>query len=424
MTVLFLIVFVIVLFLGMPVAFSMVTAAMAFVSGAGFSMRVVVEKFLTGPDSYTLIAVPFFILAANLMNTGGVTQRIFGFADYCVGHVKGGLGHVNIFASVIFAGMSGAAVADAGGLGQIELKAMRESGFDDDFSLAVTAASSTVGPIIPPSIPAVIYCVTSGASIGKIFLAGFIPGIFMALAMSGVVYFIARRRGYPVEPKRTFKEKLVSFKNAFPALLTPIIVIGGIVSGKFTPTESAIIASTYALILGFAYRELTLKKLKKIFLDTAIQTTTTIVIIAAAAVFGWVLSYMRIPQILSTSFLSLFTSKTLGIFAIMVVLLVVGCFMETIAAITIMTPVLLPIVASFGIDPVHFGILMVLNLMIGLITPPVGLVLYTLSNISKVPFYRIAKAATPFMVILFAVLLVLAYIPQITMFLPNLFYGG
>ncbi len=423
MTVLFIIVFVIVLFLGMPVAFSMVTAAMTFVSGAGFSMRVVVEKFLTGPDSYTLIAVPFFILAANLMNTGGVTRRIFGFADYCVGHVKGGLGHVNIFASVIFAGMSGAAVADAGGLGQIELKAMRESGFDDDFSLAVTAASSTVGPIIPPSIPAVIYCVTSGASIGKIFLAGFIPGIFMALAMSGVVYFIAHKRGYPVEPKRTLKEKVVSFKNAFPALLTPIIVIGGIVSGKFTPTESAIIASTYALILGFIYKELSIRKLKKIFLDTAIQTTTTIVIIAAAAVFGWVLSYMRIPQILSSSFLGLFTSPAIGIFAVMIVLLVVGCFMETIAAITIMTPVLLPIVTSFGMDPVHFGILMVLNLMIGLITPPVGLVLYTLSNISSVPFYRIAKAAVPFMIILFAVLLVLAYIPQITMFLPNLFYG-
>lgn len=423
MTILFIILFFVVLFLGMPVAFSMVTSAMVFVSGSGFSMRVVVEKFLSGPDSYTLIAVPFFILAANLMNTGGVTTKIFDFADTCVGHVKGGLGHVNIFASVIFAGMSGAAVADAGGLGQIELKAMREAGFDDEFSLAVTAASSTVGPIIPPSIPAVIYCVTSGASIGKMFLAGFLPGLFMALAMSAVVYFLAHKRGYPLEPKRSMKEKLVSFKSAFPSLMTPVIIMGGIITGKFTPTEAAIIASTYALILGFAYKELSLKKLKTILLDTAIQTTGTILIIAAAAVFGWVLSYMRVPQILSCSFLGLFQSKAIGLFAIMVVLLIIGCFMETIAAITIMTPVLLPIAVAFGLDPVHFGILMVLNLMIGLITPPVGLVLYTLSNISAVPFYRIAKATIPFMIILFVVLLVLCYVPQITMFLPNLVYG-
>lgn len=423
MTVIFILVFALVLFLGMPVAFSMVVSAMAFVSGSGFSMRVVVEKFLSGSDSYTLIAVPFFILAANLMNTGGVTTKIFDFANYCIGHIKGGLGHVNIFASVIFAGMSGAAVADAGGLGQIELKAMRESGFDDDFSLAVTAASSTVGPIIPPSIPAVIYCVTSGASIGKMFLAGFIPGLIMALAMSGVVFFLAHKRGYPTEPKRTLKERAISFKKAFPSLMTPVIIMGGIITGKFTPTEAAIIASTYALILGFAYKELSLRKLKTIILETAIQTTGTILIIAAAAVFGWVLSYMRIPQMLSSSFLSLFSSKIIGLFAIMVVLLIVGCFMETIAAITIMTPVLLPVAVAFGLDPVHFGILMVLNLMIGLITPPVGLVLYTLSNISDVPFYRIAKAAIPFMVILFVVLLVLCYVPQLTMFLPNLVYG-
>jgi tripartite ATP-independent transporter DctM subunit len=424
MTLIFILVFTIVLFLGLPVAFSMVVSAMAFVTGSGFSMRVVVERFISGGDSFTLLAVPFFILAANLMNTGGVTTKIFDFANYCVGHIKGGLGHVNIFASVIFAGMSGAAVADAGGLGQIELKAMREAGFDDDFTLAVTGASSTIGPIIPPSIPAVVYCVTSGASIGKMFLAGFIPGIIMALAMSILVFFLAYKRGYPVEPKRTFKEKLISFRKAFPSLMTPVIIMGGILTGKFTPTEAAIIASTYALILGLVYRELNFKKIKTILLETAIQTTGTILIIAAASVFGWVLSYMRIPQMLSSSFLSLFTSKAIGLFMIMIVLLIVGCFMETIAAITIMTPVLLPIAVAFGLDPVHFGILVVLNLMIGLLTPPVGLVLYTLSNISNVPFYRIAKAGAPFMIILFGVLLLLCYVPQITMFLPNLFFGA
>jgi tripartite ATP-independent transporter DctM subunit len=408
---------------GMPIAFSMIISSLCFVLAEGISLRIIVEKFLSGPDSFTLMAVPFFILAANLMNRGGITERIFDFANKMVGHITGGLGHVNIFASVIFSGMSGAAVADAGGLGQIELKAMRQAGFDDEFSLAVTGASSTIGPVIPPSIPAVVFCVTAGVSIGRVFIAGFLPGIVMALAMSVVVYFIALKNGYPVEPKTTIRQKLESFRRAFLSLMTPVIIIGGILSGVFTPTEAAIIASLYALFLGFFYRTLKLRDLKPILLETAVVTTGTILIIAAASAFGWVLSYERIPQTLSAGFLSIFTNKYIALTMIMVVLLIVGCFMETIAAITIMTPVLMPLVLKLGVDPVHFGVIMILNLMIGLVTPPVGLVLYTLSGISNVPFYRITKAMIPFFVILVVVLMLLIFIPQITLFLPGIVFA-
>lgn len=423
MIVLFIGLFCAFLFLGMPIAFCLVASSLGFVLGDGLSVRIIVEKFLSGPDSFTLLAVPFFILAANIMNTGGVTERIFDFANKMVGHIRGGLGHVNIFASVIFAGMSGAAVADAGGLGQIELKAMRKAGFDDDFSLAVTGASSTIGPVIPPSIPAVVFSVTAGVSVGRLFIAGIVPGLLMALALAVVVYVTAKKRNYPVEPKTNIREKLVAFRRAFFSLMTPVIIIGGILSGKFTPTEAAIIATVYALVLSLFYKTLKLSDLKRILLETAIATTGTLLIIASAAVFGWVLSYERIPQMLSSSFLSVFHDKTISLLMIMVVLLVLGCFMETIAAITIITPVLMPIIKSFGIDPIHFGVLLILNLMIGLLTPPVGLVLYTLSNVTGVPFYRIAKATTPYLVILLVVLVILCFVPQLALFLPNLVFG-
>ena len=422
--ILFIVLFFAFMFLGMPIAFCMVASSAVYVYQSGLNPRVIVEKFLAGPDSFTLLAVPFFILAANLMNTGGITERIFNFARKAVGHITGGLGHVNIFASVIFAGMSGAAVADAGGLGQIELKAMREAGFDDDFSLAVTGASSTVGPVIPPSIPAVVFAVTSGVSVGRVFIAGVIPGIIMALAMAVVVYFWAKKKGYPVDPKSSLMERLVAFKRAFLSLMTPIIIIGGILSGYFTPTESAIITCVYALILSLVvYRTIKLRDLKGILLETAISTTGTLLIIAAAAVFGWVLAYERVPQMLSRSFLAVFSDKYAMLMMIMIILLVVGCFMETIAAITIMTPVFIPIISKLGIDPVHFGVVMILNLMIGLITPPVGLVLYTLSNVSGVPFHRIAKATVPYLIVLFVVLVILCFVPQLSLFLPDQIFG-
>lgn len=419
--ILFLIVFFGMMLLGSPIVFCMVGSSLCYVITNDLSARVIVEKFCTGPNSFTLLAIPFFILAANLMNNGGVTDRMFSFCRKMVGHFTGGLGHVNVFASVIFAGMSGAAVADAGGLGQLELKAMRDAHFDDDFTLAVTGASSTIGPVIPPSIPGVVYAVSAGCSVGGLFIAGIVPGLLMAFSMCAIVYIWAKIKNYEKDPKASWKERLVAFKRAILSLLTPAIIIGGIWSGKFTPTEAAIIASIYAAILSFIiYRTLHLSDLKALLLNTAEQTIVSLCIIASSAVFGWVLTYERVPQIASRWFLSLSDSPAVIMLMMIVVLLIVGCFMETIAAITIMTPVLLPIATKLGYDPVHFGVVMILTLMIGLITPPVGLVTYTLANISGVPFHRIAKATMPFLAGLVIVLILIALIPGISMTLPKL----
>lgn len=407
--------------LGTPICFCMLGSSVCYILVHDISARVIVEKFCSGPNSFTLLAIPFFILAANLMNNGGVTDRMFNLCRKWVGHFTGGLGHVNVLASVIFAGMSGAAVADAGGLGQLELKAMRDAHFDDDFTLAVTGASSTIGPVIPPSIPAVVYAVSAGCSIGGLFIAGIIPGLLMAGSMCMIVYVWARLKKYEKDPKASWKERLTATKRGLLSLLTPVIIIGGIWSGKFTPTEAAVVASVYAAVLSFGvYRELHWRDLKALLLNTAEQTIVSLCIIASSAVFGWVLTYERIPQQVSKWFLSLSDSPVVFILLSMGILLIVGCFMETIAAITIMTPVLLPVATSMGYSPVHFGVVMILTLMIGLITPPVGLVTYTLANISGVSFTRISKATVPFLLALIEVLIVIALVPQISLFLPGL----
>ncbi len=423
--VVFLVTFFVLMLIGVPICFCMLGSSALYIIVNDISARIIVEKFCTGPNSFTLLAIPFFILAANLMNNGGVTDRMFTFCRKWVGHFTGGLGHVNVLASVIFAGMSGAAVADAGGLGQLELKAMRDAHFDDDFTLAVTGASSTIGPVIPPSIPAVVYAVSAGCSIGGLFMAGIIPGLLMAASMCVVVYIWARIKNYEKDPKATWKERWIATKRGFLSLLTPAIIIGGIWSGKFTPTEAAIVASLYAGFLSFVvYKQLKLSDLKALLLNTAEQTIVSLCIIASSAVFGWVLTYERIPQIAANWFLSLSDSPTVFIFLSIGILLIVGCFMETIAAITIMTPVLLPIATSMGYSPVHFGVVMILVLMIGLITPPVGLVTYTLANISGVAFTRIAKATMPFLGVLIIVLICIALFPQLSLFLPGLMGAG
>ena len=419
----FLTVFFIMMFLGIPICFCMLVSSICFALMNDISLRVIVEKLCTGPNSFTLLAIPFFILAANLMNNGGVTDRIFTFCRKLVGHFTGGLGHVNVLASVIFSGMSGAAVADAGGLGQLELKAMRDAHFDDDFTLAVTGASSTIGPVIPPSIPAVVYAVSAGCSIGTLFIAGIVPGLLMAFSMCVIVYFWAKKKNYEKDPRATYKERWKSFQRAFLSLLTPLIIIGGIWTGKFTPTESAVVACIYAAILSFGlYKELKLKDIVPILVNTAEQTIVSLCIIASSAVFGWCLTYQRVPQIVAQALLSISDNKYIIMLLMIVILLVVGCFMETIAAITIMTPVLLPVATSLGFDPVHFGVVMILVLMVGLITPPVGLVTYTLSNVSGVPFYKIAKATVPFLAVILIDLILIALFPNIAMGLPTLLF--
>ena len=410
--------------LGVPVAIALAGSSAVFILFSGQVPGVItVHRMVNGVDSFPLLAVPFFILAGNLMNTAGITERIFEFAKALVGWMRGGLGHVNIGASVIFAGMSGAAVADAGGLGAIEIKAMRDNGYEPEFAVGITAASSTIGPIIPPSLPMVIYGVVAGASIGQLFAAGFIPGLVMALSLAIMVSYYARVRGYKRDQAFRFRILGQSFVRAFLSLMTPIIIVGGILSGAFTPTEAAIAACAWALFLGLVvYRTLTLTRFLRVSFDTIETTAAVLFIVAAASIFAWILTSNRVPEQFAALILTVSENPIIILLLINLILLVVGCFMETVAAITILVPVLLPIAVQVGVDPVHFGVIMVLNLMIGLLTPPIGMVLYVLSRVAKVPFERCVVATAPFLIPLVIVLGLITYVPAVTMWLPTLIY--
>ena len=420
---LFVMVFVL-LIMGVPVAIALGGSSLVYVLLSGqVPDLVVVHRMVNGVDSFPLLAVPFFILAGNLMNTAGITNRIFDFAKACVGWMRGGLGHVNVGASVVFAGMAGAAVADAGGLGTIEIKAMRDAGYEPDFSVGVTAASSTIGPIIPPSLPMVIYGVVASASIGQLFAAGLVPGLLMAVALMVMVAWYARRRNYPRDASFSLANLGRSFLRAFLSLLTPAIIVGGILLGVFTPTEAAVAACAYALLLGVVvYRTLTWRRLLRVSFDTIETTAIIMLIVAGASIFAWILTSNRVTELFADFILTVTENPYLILLLINLILILVGCFMETIAAITILVPVLLPIVVKLGIDPVHFGVVMVLNLMIGLLTPPVGMVLYVLSRVSGVPFERCVSATWPFLIPLVAVLFAVTFIPALSMWLPTLIY--
>ena len=413
------------LVVGSPVTVALGVGSLIFILMEGTPSVVVLHRMVSGIDSFPLIAVPFFILAGHLMNSAGITTRIFGFAKALVGWLHGGLGHVNIGASIIFAGMSGAAVADAGGLGTIEIKAMRDAGYDDDFSVGITAASSTIGPIIPPSLPLVIYGVMASASIGELFAAGFIPGLLMGVSLMIMVALYSRKRRYPRDARFSFSRLWITFKQAFLPLQTPAIIIGGILSGIFTPTESAIAAVVYALILGlFVYRSLTWRHILRVSMDTIETSAAILMIVASATIFAWILIDQQVAVMLGDALLGFSQNKTVILIIIMMVVLLIGCFMETIAAITILVPVLLPIAEKVGIDPVHLGIIVILNLMLGLLTPPVGMVLYVLSKVSGVKFEKCVIATAPFIVPLLIVLAMITFFPDIAMWLPNVAYRG
>jgi tripartite ATP-independent transporter DctM subunit len=416
--------FLLLLVIGVPVAISLAGSSLIYVMLEGVQPHLVVlHRMIGGIDSFPLLAIPFFIMAGSLMNSAGITNRIYDFALALVGWLKGGLGHVNVVGSVIFAGMSGTAVADAGGLGNIEIKAMRDHGYSVDFAVGITGASSTIGPIIPPSLPFVIYGVMANASIGKLFAAGVIPGLVMALTMMIMVTYYAHTRGWHRDAKFSIVALWYTFKRAFLPLLTPIILVGGMTTGVFTPTEAAIAATVYAIFLGMGvYRTLSLKKLIKVSMETAETTALILLIVAGASIFGYLITLTKVTDSVSALVLSITTQPWMVLLLVNIFLLIVGCFMETIAAITILVPVLLPLMDKIGVDPVHFGLIMVLNLMIGLLTPPVGMVLYILARVANISFERATKACLPFLIPLLVSLALVTYWPSMVMFLPNLFY--
>lgn len=412
--------------LGVPIAVSMgLTAVAAFVFlGEGFVLPMVAQRMYSATTAFTLLAIPFFILAGNLMNTGGITRRIFRFALALVGHLPGGLGHVNVVASMIFSGMSGAAVADAAGLGMIEMEAMTKSGYDRKFSAAITAASSTIGPVVPPSIPFVIYGSITGISVGKLFLAGFTPGVFMGLALMVAVCFISIRRRYPQEKLATVHELITSAKEAALPLGTPVLIIGGILSGLFTPTEASVVASLYAMVLGLlVYREITLRDLPKIFWETLLHTIRVMFIISSAGFFGWFMIHQRIPEQVIAGLTALTDTRWILLLIIIFLLLVLGCFLEGIAVLVITIPVFMPLIIRYGIDPVQFGVIMTLCSMLGLLTPPVGMSLYAVASISGVSIGALTREIWPYLLGILAVLLLMTFIPQLSLWLPNLVMG-
>lgn len=418
-----------VLFLvGMPAALSMgvttlvVVALERGVDHIPFTM--IAQRMLYGANSFTLLAIPFFLLAGNLMNAGGITDRIFDFAKALVGHWRGGLGHVNVVSSMIFSGMSGSAVADAMGLGTVEINAMRSAGYDDEISIGVTAASATIGPIIPPSIPLVIFGVLSNSSIADLLIAGIAPGFAMGFALMVMVAIQARRRGLKPGIRPGLVALGQSFMKAFLPILTPVILIGGIWTGVFTPTEAAAVAVVYAVILtAFVYRLMTARIFWDILRRTMYDTAAIMLIIAAANLYGWFLVFAKIPQDFAALMQAMSDSPVVILLLINGLLLIVGCFMESLAAITVLTPILLPVAVGVGIDPVQFGIIMVLNLMIGLLTPPLGMVAYAVGKVSGASMDTVIRAISPYYIPLMICLLAVNVFPGLTLWLPQLFKG-
>ncbi len=386
-------------------------------------LPVLIQRFYVGTTSFPLLAIPFFIVAGNLMNTGGMTDRIFRTALVFVGRVRGGLGHVNVVGSMLFSGMSGSAVADAAGLGLIEVKAMKDAGYSPRYAAAITAVSSTIGPIVPPSIPFVIYGSIANVSVGALFLAGIMPGLLMGIAMMAVIALTARAKNLPrLEERPGLRESAVTVLGALPALVMPIFVVGGLLLGIVTPTEAAVLAAGYAIIVGvFFYRELKISDLPEVFWVSGQQTVQVLFIMAAAAPFSWVLVQQQVPNAVVDAMLGITDQPWAILIMINLILLILGMFIEGIAVMIICMPMLLPVAIQLGVDPVHFGVIVVLNLMIGLITPPVGLCLYTEAQVARVDLVEIIKEIWPYLIALAVVLISITFLPGLVMWVPALF---
>ncbi len=412
------------LFLGPPIWLTMALAATAFVFLQHIDPIIIVQQEVSASNSFTFVAAPLFILMGHVMNNAGVTQRIFGFATTIVGWLRGGLCHANVIASMIFAGMSGSAVAEAGGLGVVEIRAMRDAKYPIGMAAGLTAAAATIGPIIPPSLPMVVYGAAAEVSVGKLFIAGVIPGVLMGLALMVLCSLMARRLDLPKGDFPSPAELWRKFREAFWALMTPVVLLGGMLSGVFTPTEAAAVATLYALILGlFVYRSFSLARLPRLILDTVETTGVVMTLVMVAKLLGWCLAISRIPQIAGQALTAWSANPLVYLLIVNMLLLVVGCFMEGIAAMLILIPILVPVAMKLGIDPVHFGLVFVLNLMIGTVTPPVGVVLYVVSNIARISFERMSRAIVPFLIPLLVVLAAITLWPPLTTWLPSTLIG-
>ncbi len=415
-------IFLVLTIIGVPVAFSL-CLSVAYILVAHMQMPLVMipQILYTGIDSFSFMAVPFFMLAGSFMSAGGVTKRLVSFAQSLVGSLWGGLAQVVCVAGMFFAAISGSSAATTAAIGTTMIDEMEKKGYKRDFAAATVAAAGTVGIVIPPSITMVVYGVVAGVSIGELFVGGFAPGILMGLSMMLVAYVTSKKNGWKGEGKFTVKGVFVAFKESFFALLTPVIIIGGIYGGIFTPTEAAAVAAVYGLVVGiFVYKELKIKDLPELIFKAVIGTVIIMFIVGASKVFGWMLTNLRIPQQLAQTFMSADMSPLLFLAIVNVLFLIAGTMVNASSAIVILTPIVLPIALGLGIDPVFFGVLMVVNLAIGTITPPVGLDLFVASAITKIPIERLVKVITPYLLIMLADLVILTYIPQIIMFLPNL----
>ncbi len=413
--------FVVLIFLGMPVAFSLGVSSVLYLFLNDIPLIVAAQKMYAGIDSFVLVCIPGFILAGNLMNTGGITKRIIRFSNAAVGWITGGLGLANVAASMLFAGISGTALADTASLGAILIPGMKDEGYDADFSAAITASSSTIGPIIPPSLPMIVAGTLVGLSVSKLFVAGIIPGILLGFGLMGMGYFIAKKRKYPKGQIQPVRVIFKAFMDAVWAVLMTVIILFGILGGFFTPTEASVVAVIYAVIVGlFIYKELKLRDIPKVIVESLVTTAAVMILVGFANLFAWILASEQIPQMIASGILALSDNPVIIILLLNLLLLFVGSFMETIAALVILFPVLLPVAVGIGMDPIHFGVMAVLNLMIGLTTPPVGVCLFVASGIAKLSIVQTTKAIIPFLFVSIVILLLVAFIPPLTLFLPSL----
>ncbi|NMB17704.1 MAG: TRAP transporter large permease [Firmicutes bacterium] len=420
--------FILLLLLRAPVAFALGVPSLLYVLiTKNVPVMMIGHRMAGSLFSFVLLALPAFLLSGKMLNTTGVTKRLLDFAISLVGHLRGGLGYANALASMMFATMSGTAIGDAGGLGAVEMEMMTKAGYSKEFSAGITAASSIVGPIIPPSVTLVVYAALAEISVGRLFMAGLVPGVLMGLSLMTYIWYVAHHteegQSWPVFPRQSPNELWNSFKRAFLPLLTPVIIVVGIVSGIVTPTEAAVLAIDYALLLGLLYREVSWKSLWETLEDTVIMTGSIMLIFAIAGMFGWLVTIENIPTMITNFILSVTSSKTGVILLIDLALLLLGCFLDTTAALLLVTPVFLPLAMQAGIDPVHLGIAMTSALMLGIITPPFGICLFVVSDVAELPVAAVTKASLPYLLPCIATLVLISVFPEVVLFLPNMIFG-